>query len=101
MSEDKPPPFTEIVGDESQFVFGLEAQGHIQKIQAMLESGQDWQEIGRCILWDGETAKSYYERFISRKEIAQEYRCFKCGAQADERWDCCETQKVGIKERVG
>lgn len=47
--------------------FGLEAQGHIQTIEAALAEGADWQEIGRRINWDGETAKSYYERHLARK----------------------------------
>lgn len=48
-------------------IFGLEAQGHIPTIEAALSEGADWQEIGRRIGWDGETAKSYYERHIARK----------------------------------
>ncbi len=47
-------------------VFGLEAQGHIPTIEAALAEGADWQEIGRRINWDGETAKDYYERYLAR-----------------------------------
>lgn len=43
-------------------VFGLEAQGHIPTVEAMLAEGHTWREIGRSIGWDGETAKQYYER---------------------------------------
>lgn len=52
---------------DAPVAFGLEAQGHIQTIETMLADGADWQEIGRSINWDGETAKSYYERHLARK----------------------------------
>lgn len=46
--------------------FGLEAQGHIPAVEAALAEGADWQEIGRRIGWDGDTAKTYYERHLAR-----------------------------------
>lgn len=51
---------------DTPVVFGLEAQGHIPAVEAALAEGADWQEIGRRIGWDGETAKSYYERHLAR-----------------------------------
>lgn len=54
-----PPP-------DVRIVFGLEAQGHIPAVEAALAEGADWQEIGRRIGWDGETARTYYERHLAR-----------------------------------
>lgn len=51
---------------EVRIVFGLEAQGHIPAVEAALAEGADWREIGRRIGWDGETAKTYYERHLAR-----------------------------------
>lgn len=53
--------------EPTKIAFGLEAQGHIQTVEAALAEGADWQEIGQRINWDGETAKSYYERYLARK----------------------------------
>lgn len=50
-----------------RIVFGLEAQGHIPAVESALAEGADWQEIGRRIGWDGETAKTYYERHLAPK----------------------------------
>lgn len=50
----------------ARFVFGLEAQGHIPTIEAMLAEQADWQEIGRRIGWDGEVARAYYKRYLAR-----------------------------------
>ncbi|WP_222046733.1 hypothetical protein [Rhizobium laguerreae] len=50
----------------ARFLFGLEAQGHIPTIEAMLAEQADWQEIGRRILWDGDTAKAHYQRYLAR-----------------------------------
>lgn len=52
---------------DAPVLFGLEAQGHIQTVETALSEGADWQEIGRRIGWDGETAKQYYERHVSAK----------------------------------
>jgi hypothetical protein len=49
-------------------LFGLEAQGHIPTVEAALADGADWNEIGRRIGWDGETARTYYERHLARKQ---------------------------------
>ena len=78
----------------ARILFGLEAQGHIPVVENMLAGKADWQEIGRAIGWDGETARTYYERYQARKTAEPEYRCRKCGAQADERWDCCEAREA-------
>lgn len=62
----------EAYGDELRalaskpIAFGLEAQGHIPAVEAALAEGADWQEIGRRIGWEGETAKTYYERHRAR-----------------------------------
>lgn len=50
----------------ARVVFGLEAQGHIPAVEAAIAEGADWQEIGRRIGWDGETAKTYYLRHLDR-----------------------------------
>ena len=56
-----------LAGDaETRIAFGLQAQGHIPAVEAALAEGADWQEIGRRIGWDGETAKTYYERHLAR-----------------------------------
>lgn len=63
------PPQTkpeEIPASETPIAFGLEAQGHIPAVEAAIAEGADWQEIGRRIGWDGETAKTYYERHLAR-----------------------------------
>jgi hypothetical protein len=49
-----------------RILFGLEAQGHIPTVEAALKEGADWNEIGRRIMWDGETARVYYERYLAR-----------------------------------
>jgi hypothetical protein len=51
---------------DGPFLFGLEAQGHIPTVEAALAEGVDWREIGRRIGWDGETARTYYERYLAR-----------------------------------
>lgn len=51
---------------DARIAFGLEAQGHIPAVEAALAEGADWQEIGRRIGWDGQTAKTYYERHLAR-----------------------------------
>lgn len=56
---------------DAPIVFGLEAQGHIPAVEAALSEGADWQEIGRRIGWDGETAKTYYERHLARKATTE------------------------------
>lgn len=43
-----------------QVKIGLEAQGHIPTIEGMLAEGRTWEEIGRRIGWDGETARTWY-----------------------------------------
>lgn len=40
--------------------FGLRAQGHIETVRAMLRAGRSWDEIGREIGWDGDTARRYW-----------------------------------------
>ena len=40
---------------------GLRAQGHLPTIEKMLERGAAWDEIGKEIGWDGDTAKEWYE----------------------------------------
>lgn len=52
---------------DAPILFGLEAQGHIPTVESMLRDGRDWPFIGRVIGWDGETAKSYYERYLARR----------------------------------
>ncbi len=58
------------IDPSARVVFGLEAQGHIPTVEAMLAEGQDWKEIGRRIGWDGETAKQYYERHLARAALS-------------------------------
>jgi hypothetical protein len=41
--------------------FGLREQGHLPLIEAMLREGSSWDEIGRKIGWDPETARKFYE----------------------------------------
>lgn len=57
---------------DAPIAFGLEAQGHIPAVESALSEGADWQEIGRRIAWDGETAKTYYERHLARTAIGSE-----------------------------
>ncbi len=57
--------FEEATPSSVPIVFGLEAQGHIPTIEAMLNDGEEWPEIGRRIGWDWKTAKAYYQRFLS------------------------------------
>ena len=61
---------TERVTSDQPVLFGLEAQGHIPTVEAALSEGTDWQEIGRRIGWDGETARQYYERHLARAALA-------------------------------
>ena len=61
---------TERVPSDQRVLFGLEAQGHIPTVEAALSEGTDWQEIGRRIGWDGETARQYYERHLARAALA-------------------------------
>ncbi|MCS4089956.1 hypothetical protein [Rhizobium sp. BK176] len=53
---------------DGPILFGLEAQGHIPTVEAALNEGVDWKEIGRRIGWDGETARTYYDRHLARKQ---------------------------------
>lgn len=53
---------------------GLEAQGHIPKIEAMLAEGKAWSEIGKAIGWHGPTAHEWYDRYRWRKEIEERER---------------------------
>lgn len=53
---------------DGPILFGLEAQGHIPTVEAALEEGADWKEIGRRIGWDGETARTYYDRHLARTQ---------------------------------
>lgn len=46
--------------DGAPVVFGLRAQGHIPTVRAMLRAGRSWDEIGREIGWDGDTARRYW-----------------------------------------
>ena len=46
--------------------FGLEAQGHIPTIEALLADGADWEAIGKAIGWHGPTARQYWERHLAR-----------------------------------
>lgn len=46
-------------------VFGLEAQGHIQTVESMLADGKGWEEIGKAINWDGDTAEKFYQRYLA------------------------------------
>lgn len=41
--------------------FGLRAQGKLETVGEMLAEGRSWEDIGRAIGWDGETAKRFYE----------------------------------------
>jgi hypothetical protein len=41
-------------------VFGLKAQGHIPTVESMIKNGSTWEEIGKKINWDGETACRHY-----------------------------------------
>lgn len=90
--------FLSLLTSDSPVLFGLEAQGHIPTIKKMIEEKADWTEIGKQIGWDGETARKYYERYLLREADGSEYSCPKCGAQADERWDCCEVHGLTASE---
>lgn len=61
---DRPTVFDELA--DVPILFGLAAQGHLPTIETMLAAGSDWNEIGRRISWDGETARRYYERHLAR-----------------------------------
>ena len=45
------------------FLFGLEAQGHIPTIEAMLAENHTWDEIGDKIQWEPKTAREYFEKW--------------------------------------
>lgn len=62
-----PVPYSHLPID-APIAFGLSAQRHIAAVEAALSEGADWQEIGRRIGWDGETAKGYYERHLARSQ---------------------------------
>ena len=52
----------------AKVVFGLESQGHIEKIDLMLADGCDWKVISDVIGWEEVTARKYYERFAQRRK---------------------------------
>lgn len=52
--------------DNAPICFGLEAQGHIPTIRAMLASRKTWTEIGDVIGWYPETAHTHYDRWLER-----------------------------------
>jgi hypothetical protein len=59
-------PFVELgrILDEAglKLAVGLEAQGHIPTVEAMLAQGRSWEAIGKAIGWHGPTAKAWHER---------------------------------------
>lgn len=48
-------------------LFGLQAQGHIPKIEEMLSKGLGWQEIGAAIHWDPVTAERHYRLHLEKR----------------------------------
>ena len=44
----------------AQVRFGLKQQGHLPTIEKMLKNNATWEEIGKAINWDPETAKEHY-----------------------------------------
>lgn len=60
-------PHDVLFDGSAKILFGLEAQGHVPKIEAMLRDGRDWPFIGRAIGWDGDTARQYYERYLKER----------------------------------
>jgi hypothetical protein len=52
----------------SRVLFGLTQQGHIPRIERMLEEGATWEQIGEEIGWCPETAKEHYRWYIEQQE---------------------------------
>lgn len=48
--------------------FGLAAQSKIPIVEKMLADGSTWDEIGKAIGWDGETAKRFYGYHLEDKD---------------------------------
>lgn len=72
---------------DAPFAFGLEAQGHIQTVETMLDNGSDWKAIGNAIGWDGATAEQYYQRYLTR---LASMKCETIGVE-DLEVGCCRT----------
>ena len=47
--------------------FGLVQQGHIPLIEEMLNDGKTWDDIGKAIKWEPNTAKDYYYIYLFEK----------------------------------
>ena len=54
----------DIVSGKIPVRVGLVQQGHIKTIETMLKNNASWEEIGKVINWDGETAKKHYELYL-------------------------------------
>ena len=48
--------------------FGLEAQGYIPTVEAMLALGSTWAEIGSAIGWHGPTVERFYSMYLERRK---------------------------------
>lgn len=62
MSGDAVRQLVELLKDSGATVqFGLRAQGHLQKVRAMLADGASWEAIGDAIGWHGPTAQKHFQ----------------------------------------
>lgn len=52
---------------KTQVRFGLENQGHLPVIEAMLDNNESWSAINKAIGWAGDAACENYIRIIRRK----------------------------------
>lgn len=43
-------------------LIGLDQQGHVPRVEAMLQAGRTWEEVGLAIGWDATTARDHYDR---------------------------------------
>lgn len=56
--------------EDAKIIFGLEAQGLIPKIESLLSSGKNWEQIGSEIRWCPIKARESYEFHLSRNEVS-------------------------------
>jgi hypothetical protein len=57
-----------------ELLFGLKAQGQIEKILEMMKAGKTWNEIAKAIGWQKQTLKLHWYRYVEDVDEAERKR---------------------------
>lgn len=68
--------------------FGLEAQGHLPTVNAMIAEGKSWEAIGAVIGWNPSTAQKYFEA-VQRERVEQRDHDELQKVLSDRSWIYC------------